>query len=113
MKILILEDSGERIRLFKAYLEKHDLHFFDNVQDAVEGIRNLGPFDVLFLDHDLDNRIYVDSDEPNTGYQLAKWIAENDVQFKKIILHTHNPAGARKMKSVLPQARIIPFTNLF
>ena len=72
MKILILEDSKERIKIFKKNLTKyHDLYFFDNVQDARDALELMGPWDMLFLDHDLDNRVYVESEEPNTGYQLA------------------------------------------
>ncbi len=113
MKALILEDSPERIKLFKKHLFKHDLYFFDNVKDAIEAVQLLGPFDVLFLDHDLDDRVYVDSNEPNTGYQFAKWVASQDLKFDEIILHTLNPAGAKNMKDVLPEAKIIPFINLF
>lgn len=114
MKVLILEDSIARINTFKKYLsEDHDLYFYDNVQDAKEAIELLGPFDILFLDHDLDDKIYVNSNEPNTGYQLAKWVAEKGIKFNEIILHSLNPAGVQNMKTILPEAKIVPFTNLF
>ena len=114
MKVLILEDSGARIKLFQKHLGKdHDLYFFDNVQEAKAALELMGPFDVLFLDHDLDDRVFVDSNEPNTGYQLAKWVAEKDIKFDEIILHSLNPAGVQNMKAVLPEAKIVPFTNLF
>lgn len=114
MKILILEDSGPRIKLFKQHYGKdHDLYFFDKVIDAKDALELMGPFDILFLDHDLDDRVYVPSEEPNTGYQLAKWVAERNIKFNEIILHSLNPAGVQNMKAVLPHAKIIPFTNLF
>lgn len=114
MKILILEDSGQRIKLFKQhYGKKHDLYFFDKVIDAKDALELMGPFDIIFLDHDLDDRVYVPSEEPNTGYQLAKWIAEKNLKFDEIILHSLNPAGVQNMKAVLPEAKIVPFTNLF
>ena len=114
MKVLILEDSGARIKSFQKHLGKdHDLYFFDNVQEAMAALELMGPFDVLFLDHDLDDRVFVDSNEQNTGYQLAKWISEQDMKFNEIIIHSHNPAGAQNMKAALPEAKLIPFANLF
>ena len=113
LKILILEDSSERIRIFKEKLStKHDVYFFDQVEDAKRAIESQGPFDVIFLDHDLDHRIYVDSDEANTGYQLAKFIADKNIS-AKIIIHTMNHSGADRMLEVLPDAKHVEFPDLF
>jgi len=112
MKILILEDSYERINLFKRYFgKKHELYFFDQVEDAKKAIETLGPFRVIFLDHDLDGRIYVDSEEENTGYQLAKYLAEKNVD-ADIYIHTMNSYGAAKMKEELPRARRVMFDEI-
>lgn len=113
MKALILEDSKERVKLFKKHWEKgNDLYFFDSVEDAKKALEVLGPFDLIMLDHDLDDRVYVDSDEPNTGYQLAKYIAENNIE-TEVITHTLNPCGAKNIIGVLPKAKHIPFISLF
>ena len=113
MKILILEDNAERIRIFKRNLErKHELFIFDQVEDAKNAIDSDGPFERIYLDHDLDQRIFVDSDEDNTGYQLAKYIAEKKID-ADVILHTLNPYGAERMLAVLPHARRIGFDDLF
>ena len=113
MKILILEDSAERIRIFKKYFGgKHDLYIFDQVEDAKKALDSSGPFERIYLDHDLDQRIFVDSDEDNTGYQLAKYIAKKNVN-SEIILHTLNPYGAERMQAILPEAKHIMFDELF
>ncbi len=113
LKILILEDSTERIQIFKEKLsKKHDVYFFDQVEEAKRAIESQGPFDVIFLDHDLDHRIYVDSDEANTGYQLAKYIAEKKIP-AKVIIHTMNTIGASRMLEVLPDAKHVEFPDLF
>jgi CheY-like chemotaxis protein len=112
MKILILEDSYERIILFKKYFgRKHTLYFYDQVEDAKKALETLGPFEVIFLDHDLDGRIYVDSEELNTGYQLAKYLAEKDTE-ADIYIHTMNSIGAAKMQEKLPLARRVIFDEI-
>ena len=103
MKVLILEDSPERIRTFKQKLRAHDLYFFDNVREACEAVDLLGPFDSYFLDHDLDGKVFVPSEEPNTGYQFAKYLAAKGVK-GQVVVHTLNPAGADAIMSVLPTA---------
>lgn len=112
MKILILEDSADRIKTFQKNLIGHDVYFFDNVRNAIDAVNLMGPFDVYFLDHDLDDRIFVDSNEPNTGYQFAKFLAQKKVT-GQIIIHTLNPAGQKNMKDVLPHAEVVPFMLLF
>jgi len=113
LKILILEDSHARIQTFKQKLKDHDLFFYDQVKDAKAALILLGPFDVIFLDHDLDDKVFVSSEDENTGYQLAKYIAQNELKFDQIILHSMNPAGVLNMKNVLPDAIIAPFPTLF
>jgi CheY-like chemotaxis protein len=114
LKILILEDMANRIDIFKKKLKGHDLYFFDEADDAIEALRlmNEKPWDMIFLDHDLGQEMFVPSSHHNTGYTVAKFIAENDVKFNQIIIHSMNPAGAQNMKSVLKKADVIPFAIL-
>jgi hypothetical protein len=111
-KIFILEDSQARINIFKKKLKKDDVYYFDNVIEAIEGFSLLGPFDILFLDHDLDGKIFVNSEDENTGYQFAKYISKEEELKSQIIIHSMNPAGARNIKNILPQAEIVPFPRL-
>lgn len=107
-KVLILEDNKDRINTFKAKLSDHDLYFFDDVQEAVQAYALMGPYDLILLDHDLDDKIFVDSSEPNTGYQFALFLSSQDTS-AQIIIHSMNARGAQNMKAVLPQAEVIPF----
>ena len=113
MRVLILEDSPERIKTFQKKLGKYDLYFFDNVADTIRALEYMDQFDVLFLDHDLGGEVFVDSDQPNTGYQLAKYISEKQLKFNQIIIHSMNSVGAQRMKDALPDATVAPFTTLF
>lgn len=112
MKILILEDSSERIKTFKKNLYQHDLFFYDNVEEAKEAVELLGPFDIYFLDHDLDDRVYVDSNEENTGYQFAKFLVEKNIK-AEFYVHSLNPVGADNICAVLKECIKIPFIGLF
>lgn len=111
MNILILEDDPKRIRLFMDHLNIQGNYVIvtGQVEEAKELLSSDKTFDMILLDHDLDGRVNVPSEEPNTGYQLAKWIAENNIQFGDCIVHSYNDKGAAKMVEVLPQATWRPF----
>jgi hypothetical protein len=63
----------------------------------------------LFLDHDLGGKDFVDSNEEETGYQVAKFILEKGIKYEVCIIHSMNYAGAENMFRVLPKSRHIPF----
>ncbi len=86
--------------------------FMIRFEDAKNAIDHSGSFDSIYLDHDLDQRVFVDSDEDNTGYQLAKYIADKNID-AEIIIHSYNPFGAARMNDVLPDAKQIMFDELF
>lgn len=114
MKILILEDAKERIKAFKQLFIEHETTFVTRADVCIEKLSLKGtgdPFeyDVLFLDHDLDGKVYVPSG-PGTGYEVACYLKENpDKMPKVIILQTLNGDGAEEMLQVLPKAIHMPF----
>jgi CheY-like chemotaxis protein len=114
--VLILEDREVRIIIFKKLLANHQCYFFDNVEDAIQHIKTYGMNDIMFLDHDLDDRVYVPSEEENTGYQFAKFLAENSYHCKKIVIHSQNAVGAENMyhalENVSKELYVIPFPQL-
>jgi hypothetical protein len=101
MKILILEDSIERIELFKQLFKNQEVFIFNNSLDAHHACM-CNEFSIMFLDHDLDNKIWVDSQEENTGYQFVKWLVNNKLQQNALIyIHSMNPCGANNMLNYL------------
>jgi len=99
MKILVLEDNEYRIKTFRKIFNKvaqPTLFFVDNVKNAKEIYKKFKPFDFIFLDHDLDNRIMVNSKEENTGYQFVKYIIKDQPK-GEIIVHSLNVVGANRM----------------
>ncbi len=111
-KIFILEDDLTRVRTFKYKLSNSELYIVDNVTDGKKVLIQ-HKFDIIFLDHDLGGKVFVDSNYRNTGYQLAKWMAHENISANRIIIHSLNPVGCENMKAVLPRAEVIPFPNLF
>jgi CheY-like chemotaxis protein len=115
MNVLILEDNIERIEFFHERLKTHTITYTDQVDIAKTELLK-GTYEYLFLDHDLDDRTYVDSEEKNTGYQLCRWLAEHpELTFKNIIIHSMNSIGAQRMMELLcdrEAVQLVPFHML-
>lgn len=119
--VLFLDDDTHRTETFVAKVETPQLKVRAAV-DALSAIHYLRTekFSQIFLDHDLGGQIYVDSETPNSGGQVVRWMSENRDRIDAetpIILHTMNPVGATYMYMVLKDAgfqnvRPIPFTAL-
>jgi len=95
---------------------EYNLFHVDNVEDGKKLLDSQTHFDVLFFDHDLGGRVYVDSSDPNTGYQLALHIKEKGYSYEQVIIHSLNQVGAENILSVMKECSefsdIIPFTRL-
>lgn len=89
MKVLYIDDIrfpsywhkiGCEVTVAKTYEEAiHDL--YDN-------------YDIISFDHDLG--------EEKTGYDIAKYIVENQIKVNKgIVIHTANPVGAFNIRQLL------------
>lgn len=116
MQILVLEDSAERQKVFRKFLcVSNHVAIVSSVDIAKALVKNAkknnDQFDIIFIDHDLDDRVYVDSEEENTGYQFAKWLAEQNIE-AKFITHSLNPVGAKNICGVLKGCKYVPFLAL-
>lgn len=113
MNILFLDDDASRTAAF-----------LDRIPDAVavqtaeQVIAELPTrsWDVVCLDHDLGGEFFVDSGREDTGAGVARWIAENKPSIGRIIIHSHNPDGAKNMEATLARVGYnvvcIPFATL-
>lgn len=102
-KILILEDSDERIKRFELALSEHSVTICKAVATAIGELYD-NEFDYVFIDYDL-------GEGNDTGDGLAKYLSEN-YHDEDIALHTMNPEGAKIMRGLLPLAKWIPFSIL-
>jgi len=100
MKALILEDDKRRILWFEEKLKDAEADFTVKAKKCIELLKkNL--YDIIFLDHDLDGKIFVPSEKSNTGYQVAKVIPETINKNTPVVIHSYNPDGAEKMRDAI------------
>lgn len=65
--------------------------------EGIYALLNEGPWDILYLDHDLG-----DPDPSKTGYDIINFLEANPTLLPdKIVLVTSNPVGRKKMQSVI------------
>lgn len=115
MKIFILEDNPERIKIFKKIFSVgNQLFIYTSIDEVKTNYFLNGPYELYYFDHDLGGKFYVDSNDENTGFQVAKWIINKDPEImnKKIIIHSLNYYGALNIKSLFKKAFCIPFNIL-
>jgi len=112
MKILVLEDDLKRVEQFEKRLSrvmKAETKFVDNADDCIYALKN-ETYDLIFLDHDLGGKIFVDENNKNTGSEVARWIEQNPLQeWQTVIVHSLNPIGAKYMIDAIDNATHIPF----
>lgn len=113
MDIFILEDDDNRIKIFKEKLKEHKLDIFKDVNDdSIKAIQD-NLYGVIFLDHDLGGKVYVDSQEENTGFQMCRYLNKGRNNDSQIIIHSHNPVGAINIFNALRSRNKyrLPFGN--
>jgi CheY-like chemotaxis protein len=112
MRILILDDvDGRHLVIAGRFPTDERVH----VKSTSEAIAALGPtaprFDLALLDHDL-------GEDPLNGVDVARAIAALPPQSRPtlVIIHSHNPNGAERMRDILLDVqidvRIEPFSGL-
>ena len=109
INILVVEDDDMRIQWFKTEFAEFNLKVVKTAQAGISYVEN-EKFDIIFLDHDLGDRIFVSSEDPNTGYQVAKAIVNSINSKTPIVVHSYNPVGVKNILSVLKDTAVsIPF----
>lgn len=122
MKILVLEDNPERNKRFMAEAMRANTQLImtETADRAIECLMENGPFDLVFLDHDLGGNQMVKSSMPDTGAEVARWIRDNlseDCQNTNFVIHSCNTPGSIYMYDMLRAANLhrvwrVPFINL-
>jgi CheY-like chemotaxis protein len=104
-KVLILEDSEERIAIFK---ERIPPAVIVNWPEECIAELKRQRWDWLFLDHDLGGKVFQPSDE-KSGYAVALWLEQNpEYKPKNVIIHSLNDVAAPRMHAAIKGSRWIP-----
>ena len=123
MRILVVEDMPERIKVFRSFFVEHTLDVIATSDGAIKLLKE-NEYDAIYLDHDLDDDHYsVGIGAPaarGTGQEVATFLANNpDNNWDAyIIIHSLNPVGSVRMLETLQdgkrRVKRVPFgTNVF
>ncbi len=102
IKTFVLEDDGKRANDFLAILPNHSVTICNNAQMAID-ILNTIKFDIIFLDHDLGGKTFVDPENPNTGTFVTRKLPETINITTPVIVHSWNAVAATAMKEYLKE----------
>ncbi|MEZ5308817.1 MAG: cyclic-phosphate processing receiver domain-containing protein [Pyrinomonadaceae bacterium] len=120
LDVFVLDDDERRHRYFRDRFKGDKVEYAMTVEEAKDLLKE-GPYDVIFLDHDLLPHHYESNDHEDfhrTGYAVAEWLAENvDLnRASMIIVHTRNADGGLRMVEKLResgrQVEYVPFPLL-
>ena len=115
LRCFVLDDEIDiypRIQIREALELNHDVTIARSCSEAIERYPEGAPYDLLCLDHDMEGNYEYRPEYPNTGYQFVKWLVEvsgeidelSGMQDIRVILHSHNPVGRRRMRDLLEAA---------
>lgn len=110
MNILLLEDSKHRITFFKARLKGHHLTICSHAKSAKKALKK-DSFDIIFLDHDLQGKP-ADPKGDNTGSEVARFIADREIEASLIVIHSENRRGRESMEGILLNSVTMPYGQL-
>ncbi len=115
-RFLFLDDNPKRHDHFKTLSVGCDVTYVWTAEECMSALSNEKSFDCVFLDHDLGGREFVKEIE-GSGSEVALFIRddlEKDHYPDKIIVHSWNPEGAKRMISYIGPTGIsvkyVPFS---
>jgi hypothetical protein len=119
IRVFLLDDDTRRHVWFARRFDGDYLDIADDVARAREFL-SANLYDAIFLDHDLLPEHYhaETTDDVNTGYAIALWLASRPElqRASTILVHTRNADGAMRMIEELRragrQAEYVPFPLL-
>lgn len=105
--ILFLDDCATRRgwateNIHADLVERHDVRV-TLVATAADACAALAgpPYDLVYLDHDLDGEAWANPNGKNTGSEVVRWILLNRPKIGKVIVHSMNTPQGNRMANAL------------
>lgn len=92
MEKLLYVDDIRKPNIIRYSTYSYEIIVSRNYDDAINML-NICKFNAIDLDHDLG--------EEKTGYDICKYIIENNIKLDRVYIHTSNPVGRDNMKHLL------------
>ncbi len=94
-RVLFLDDNNERCERAKILYDGHELTIVKTAKETIDKLAE-NEYDLVSLDHDLGNEVYVDSGRKDSGMEVVRWILANKPIIPVILIHSWNlPARVR------------------
>lgn len=103
LRVLIIEDTEERQQVLTSLYRSHAWMLVNTGRRAIT-LLNAYDFDIISLDYNLRGEL--------TGADVAKEINSSRNAATKIIVHSLNPKGVKKILNILPDAVIYPVSKM-
>ena len=86
----------------------NDAVWVDSATDAIEALVDFGPFDAVFLDHDLNTFVQDPYPREITGNDVARALCGVDWRPLIVVVHSANPVGASRIAATLRDGGLAP-----
>jgi CheY-like chemotaxis protein len=97
MRVLFLDDDPGRHACLKRLSVGHEVTAVVTAAEAIAALRE-NEYDLVCLDHDLGGKVFVNSTDEDTGYQVAKSLSRPGARIpRRVIVHSFNPDGTARM----------------
>lgn len=96
MKIFILENNITKVSRFLSLFSGNKIDICMDAQNAINALYNT-QYDIMFLNHDLGDKVMIDSFKDNNGYTVAKELHNTLNVYTPVIIHSYNILGSNNM----------------
>ena len=121
MNILFLDDDEIRHEMFWRWTHQTERHdYYTTKVHSYKQFTEIAPtknWDIIFLDHDLgvEDQMCIPhvTNRFPTGSDVARYMIENDIKAKKIIIHSYNSVGAANMINIFKEVGVTAIYHPF
>jgi len=103
MRILVLDDNDNRLKTYKYHLSGTNVTCVKTAKDCIEKLKD-NDYNFVMLDHDLGDEVFVDSNRPDCGMEVVRYLEANLTKTHCIFIHTANDYARNNMVGKLKSA---------